>query len=186
MARASTVVLLTTLLTACNPPGGSTLGARTRSGLVRVSEASFGLLIYPCVPETLVSEVVLSDVDMDGTTQVILRERYPEPVHPRDLMVSTDPTAEPAVPEGEREIVDAALLDRFNTDPDYLTAIIPRHFHALDAYSPNGDDVSGGSNLGDRFEVPVGRVSGLDLDPVRVDDVRCPDQDEPAWAVSTP
>jgi hypothetical protein len=160
--------------------GGSTLGRRTTSGLVRLSESSFGLIVYPCL-DNAVSRVVLSDVDVDGVTRVVLEEEYPDSVHPRDLIVSTDPAAEPAVPGGSRQIVDAELLDRFNTDETYLTTIELGRYFNLEAFSPAGADVSGGMTLRDRFAVGVGRVSGLGLDEVRLEEVRCPDQERPAW-----
>ncbi len=100
--------------------------------------------------------------------------------------MSTDAAAQPAVPGGIREIVNAELLDRFNNDDTYLTPIDFDHFLRLDAFAPEGTDVSGGSNLGDRFMVDVGPVSGIDLDPVRLDEVRCPDEDGPAWDVAGP
>ncbi len=180
--------MLVVVSTGCFGPavGGSTLGMRSRSGLVRLTETSFGLLIYPCVERFVVSEVVLSDVDLNGETHVILREQYPTPVRPGDLIVSTDAAAQPAVAGGIREIVNAELLDRFNNDDTYLTSIDVDHFLALDAFAPDGTDVSGGSSLGGRFRVDAGRVSGLGLDPVRLDEVRCPDEDGPAWDVATP
>ncbi len=180
--------MLMVVSTSCFGPavGGSTLGMRSQSGLVRLTETSFGLLIYPCVERFVVSEVVLSDVDLNGETHVILREQYPTPVRPRDLIVSTDTAAQPAVAGGIREIVNAELLDRFNHDDTYLTSIEPKKFLDLEAFAPDGTNVAGGVNLGDRFTVDVGRVSGMDLDPVRLDEVRCPDEDGPAWDVATP
>jgi hypothetical protein len=185
--RALLLAMLMVVSAGCFGPavGGSTLGMRSQSGLVRLTETSFGLLIYPCVERFVVSEVVLSEVDLDET-HVILREQYPTPVRPRDLIVSTDAAAQPAVPDGVREIVDAELLDRFNNDETYLTSIDFDHFLNLEAFAPDGTDVSGLMTLRHRFSVDVGRVEGMDLDPVRLDEVRCPDEDGPAWDVAAP
>ncbi len=185
--RALVLAVLVVVAPGCFGPavGGSTLGMRSQSGLVRLTETSFGLLIYPCVERFVVSEVVLSAVDL-GETHVILREQYPTPARPRDLIVSTDAAAQPAVAGGIREIVNAELLDRFNNDDTYLTSIDFDHFLDLEAFAPDGTDVSGGSTLGGRFRVDVGRVTGMDLDPVRLDEVRCPDEDGPAWDVAAP
>jgi hypothetical protein len=160
-------------------------------GLVRLSDSSFGLLIYPCSRERLVSEVVLVDVTLaelgvEQSRTVILRERYPEPVDARDLLVSTDPAASVAVPGGRREIVDPELLERFNNDRGYSTELGSLSGVTLEAFSPDGREVSGGGNLGDRFDVDVGSVLVPGLAEVPLSNVRCPEGDEPAWNVTLP
>src|SRR5215207_1014211 len=88
------------VLAGCIGEDPKTLGPQTTHGLVRLSEDSFGLLIYPCVDRFMVSEVVLREIEWDHETaerlgeRVLLRERYREPVAPRDLVVSTDPLAD--------------------------------------------------------------------------------------------
>ena len=180
------------LLSACINPDVETLGPQTIHGVVRLSDDSFGLLIYPCVPDQLVSEVVLREVELDPETlaiarsQDLLRERYPEPVDPRELLVSTDVNAAPASPGAKRDVVAPALLDRFNADSDYLTAINPDHFLVIDAFAPDGSEVGVSGTLRSRFAADIGEVSGFGTRPVPLEDLRCSKGEPPAWSVSLP
>jgi hypothetical protein len=186
------VTLLWALAAACTGEDPKVLGPQTSSGLVRLSDDSFGLLIYPCVADHLVSEVVLLEVEFDPATlkvvrsQALLRERYREPVAPRDLVVSTAPTAAAARPDAERQIIDLDSLNRFNNDRNYLTAVEPLRFLTIDAFSPDGNEVGGTGTLQDRFSADVGEISGFGPSSVPIDEVRCPGSAAQAWSVSAP
>lgn len=187
------VAMLLAATTACVGSDTVTIGPRTSSGVVRLSDDSFGLLVYPCLPDTMVSEVVLVDVELDPDTltvvnsQPLLRELYPQPVAPADLIVSTATDALAARPGAEREVIDAELLDRFNKDRDYLTAIEPvHHFLTLDAFAPDGTDISGTGSLQSRFSAEIGEISGFGPDPVAIAQAQCSGREPPAWDVVLP
>jgi hypothetical protein len=184
--------LLLMVATSCISSTGETIGPRTTSGIVRLTEDSFGLLVYPCERSWTVSEVVLLYVELDPDTlavvrsEALLRERFPQAVDPADLLISTAVEAPPAAPGAEREVFDADLLERFNRDADYLTDIDPLRFLAVKALAPDGADITGGSTLSSRFDTEIGEVVGSGYGPVPIDDVRCSGEDFPAWNVPMP
>lgn len=195
MTRLLAVAAVSVLAASCVGSDDRSLGAQTVSGAVRLTDDSFGLLVYPCVPGVMVSEVVLLDVELDPDTldivnsRPLLRERFPQPQSPNDLVVSTALDAPPAVTGADREIIDTELLARFNTDANYLTTPDSTlRFLKMDAFDANGADISGtgGASLEHRFTADVGEVAGLAAEPIAVSDLYCPGREPPAWSVTIP
>lgn len=188
-----TIAALSASTGACAGSSDGAVGERTVSGVVRLTEDSFGLLVYPCVTEAAVAEVVLLEVELDPdglevvSSRALLRERFPDPLSPNEFIVSTALDANPAVAGAEREILNAELLERFNTDETYLTDVelIPR-FLTLDAFDADGNDVSGTGSLRTRFTADVGETAGFTPEPIAFSDMYCPGREPPAWSIPLP
>lgn len=138
------------------------IGQQRVSGIIRLSDDVFGLLIYPCTDETLA--VVEFGIDTWGTGgfSPLLRVTFDSPMPPRSVIVSTDPDL--VTPGVRRTVLDAALLDQVNTDESYGTGFHPEAHSGLNvrAFSTEpGIDISGGASVGitTRFDLKVNQAT---------------------------
>lgn len=144
------------------------------SGVVRLSENSFGLVVFPCARHLAISHVELVMVDWDTDTEtVVLVEAFDPPRDPADLMVSTAGESSPRA--ATRQVLEPELLRRFNEDSTFLTRTWPPddQFFVIRAFDETRqNDVAGGSNLQRRFDAPIGMalVDGVIAD---ISDFRC-------------
>ncbi len=134
------------------------IGQQRVSGVIRLSDDVFGLLIYPCTDETLA--VVELGIATWGTDEFkpMLQVTFDSPRATRSVIVSTDPDL--VTPGVGRTVLDAALLKRVNTDESYGTGFHPNALSGLEirAFSTeSGVDISGGANvaLSARFDLRV-------------------------------
>lgn len=152
------------------------------SGVWRVDDSSFRLLVYPC-GDALVSRVELNTfITEDGNveqTSTLLRVTYDPPVSSRRVLASTAVDA-PVVAGERREVLDEENLRRFNEDDTYLASFDPSEYVDLDAWDDEGVQMPVGGNLYTRFSVGVGEVEVPDHRGGSIDKVVCPDGSQ-AW-----
>jgi hypothetical protein len=152
------------------------------SGVWRVDDSSFRLLVYPC-GDALVSRVELNTyVRDDGAikkTSTLLRVTYDPPVSSRRVLASTAVDA-PVVNGERREVLDEENLRRFNEDDTYLASFNPDEYVGFDAWDGEGVEMAVGGNLYGRFGAAVGEVRVPDYPGGSIDRVVCPDGSQ-AW-----
>ena len=160
------------------------IGRQRASGIIRLSDDVFGLLIYPCTDETLA--VVELGIDTWGTGEFspILRVTFDSPMRPRSVIVSTDPDL--VTPGVRRTVLDGALLDRVNTDESYGTGFHPEAHSGLDvrAFSTEpGIDISGGADVGitSRFDLKVNQATVYSGVGASIGEFKCTFQRRLAW-----
>jgi hypothetical protein len=162
-------------LPSCRSPE-RTFGPPSSSGLARTSREEFELLVYPCGDHLIEEVSLLYTADRDALPELILRQRYDPPVSQSAAEVSTALAGD----EPGREIVDAAMLRRFNTDRQLVETVDTDFFFSITALDTQGVDVSGGVNLGNRFDIPIGKASVVGYGIFRQSDMKCADG-QPAW-----
>jgi hypothetical protein len=162
------------------------LDEQTVSGVMRLTDDSFGLLIYPCT-QVEIGVVEVGTLNLE-TRQFspILRVTFDPPVEPRNVVISTDPDF---VSQGvEREILDAELLDRINTDETYLANWdvhdLPDAVLEIVARAPNSKEDRAGSAdvaLDSRFDLEVDEVTVYYGKPLAIDEIECLRPRRRAW-----
>jgi hypothetical protein len=76
------------LLIGCDAVNPLVVGPQSASGVIRLSEHSFGLLLYPCgrIDVTGVELGVMASI-IGGAFTPIYRVTFDQPVSPRDIVV---------------------------------------------------------------------------------------------------
>jgi hypothetical protein len=177
-------------LSGCDSLDGRVVGPRAASGVLRITNDSFGLLVFPCGTGR-VSKVELGVLDLRSQNfEPILTETFEIPVDARTLVVSTN--AEETSPGASRQIPDPRLLRRVNEDEKFLTAPwppMPEQALVIRAFEAGSDaDVSGGA------DIALNRRFDLDPEQINVDghvgsanDFRCFTSGHPqAWDTAIP
>ena len=168
------------------------LNQQTVSGVMRLTNDSFGLLVYPCGDNEI--DVVELGVLVLNTRQFIpiLRVTFESPVKPRSVIISTDPDF--VTPGVKREVLNADLLDRVNTDETYLVesdtrpVVIPDSVLDIVAHAP--DDAldragSAGVALGSRFTLNIDEATVYRAVPAAIDQFTCLSPRHRAWDAVT-
>lgn len=165
------------------PPSRLEVGPRDEGGVVRLSEDSFGLLVYPCFDGLVTRVELVVASHPPGDDHVVIVDEFDPPVDPRTLVVSTDPDSQPI--GSRRQVIDRAALERLNHDPSYMTdraPLAPRYL-AVNVTADDGGSVGDGATLPlkGRFDLRVGEA-GVGARDAALDDFRCwNDRSRPAW-----